>query len=192
MLHALEQSGEQILDLEFLANHKGSAFGGIGMDGQPSSEQFQNDLFFALRKLDIDKRIWIEREGMTIGKVYLPQSLWATMNRSRIIVVDVPEKMRVDRLVRQYGSASKEALETSIRKLQQNLGGQNMNAALELLNSGNLEGVAMLLLKYYDKRYHHSQKKYLTNEPIAMHFQESDMGSAAQKLIDWANEVNHE
>ncbi|MBK8554971.1 MAG: tRNA 2-selenouridine(34) synthase MnmH [Lewinellaceae bacterium] len=72
VLQALRDMGEQIIDLEGLAHHKGSAFGAIGEQEQPSVEQFENDLFFALRALDPQKRIWIENESRSIGRVYIP------------------------------------------------------------------------------------------------------------------------
>lgn len=187
LLHELKATGEQILDLEGLANHKGSAFGNIGLPKQPTSQQFQNDLFGELRALDANKRIWIEREGMTIGKVYLPQSLWQKMNVSRVIHVDVPLEKRIQRLVNDYGNAPKEALEKSIRKLQQKLGGQHMNAALEFLENGNLHAVAELLLTYYDKRYRFSQEKYLTHEPTTLELEGKNLKEDAQKLIAWVN-----
>ncbi|MBI1289344.1 MAG: tRNA 2-selenouridine(34) synthase MnmH [Flavobacteriales bacterium] len=187
LLHELKAAGEQILDLEGLANHKGSAFGNIGLPEQPSSQQFQNDLFAHLRALDLNKRIWIEREGMTIGKAYLPQSLWQKMNVSTVVHIDVPLEKRIQRLVNDYGNAPKEALEKSIRKLQQKLGGQHMNAALEFLENGNLHAVAELLLTYYDKRYRFSQEKYLTHEPTILELEGKNLKEDAQKLIAWAN-----
>lgn len=189
LLHELRKNGEQILDLEALANHKGSAFGSIGMAKQPSSEQFQNDLHAELQKLNLEKRIWIEREGMTIGKVYLPQSLWVNMNRSPVVIINVPIELRVDRLVRHYGNAPTSELEKCIRKLQQKLGGQHMNAALNLLQQGNLRAVASLLLTYYDKRYRYSQEKYLTTEPTTINLPNPE--SAVDKLIGWANTFQH-
>lgn len=187
LLHELKAAGEQILDLEALANHKGSAFGNIGLPKQPSSQQFQNVLFAQLRALDANRRIWIEREGMTIGKVYLPQSLWQKMNVSTVVHIDVPLEIRVNRLVNDYGNAPKETLEKSIRKLQQKLGGQHMNAALEFLENGNLYAVAELLLTYYDKRYRFSQEKYLTHEPTMQELAGKNLKDDAQKLIAWAN-----
>ena len=48
ILRELSKIGEQVIDLESLANHKGSAFGGLMMPPQPTTEQFQNDLFEAV------------------------------------------------------------------------------------------------------------------------------------------------
>jgi tRNA 2-selenouridine synthase len=166
ILHALQEAGEQILDLEGLANHKGSAFGNIGLPDQPSSQQFQNDLFHALQKLNPEKRIWIEREGMTIGRVYLPQPLWTNMITAKCVAIDVPMELRIQRLVADYGTAPKLELEAAISKLQQRLGGQHMNAALEFLAEDRLAEVAELLLKYYDKQYSYSKEKYLDWKPL--------------------------
>ena len=72
ILRTLKKHGEQIIDLEHLASHKGSAFGGLMLPPQPTTEQFQNDLFEEIYKLDLSKRIWIEDESIAVGKILLP------------------------------------------------------------------------------------------------------------------------
>jgi len=188
ILHALRDSGEQILDLEGLASHKGSAFGGIGMNPQPTVQQFQNNLHAELQKLNTQKRIWIERESMSIGKVNLPQTLWENMNVSTLISIDIPKEFRIIRLVNDYGKASKKHLETSILKLQQNLGGQNMKTALAFLEEGQLEDVAALLLNYYDKGYMFNRRKYAMLEPIVIPLSSNDSKENATLLIHLANQ----
>jgi tRNA 2-selenouridine synthase len=188
ILHALKAAGEQIIDLEGFANHKGSAFGGIGLGKQPSSQQFQNDLHHELAHLDTEKRIWIEREGMTVGKVYLPQQLWYKMRESTAVAIEVPLSVRVERLVKDYGSAPKDLLENGIRKLQQKLGGQHMKTALELLNENELDEVAKVLLNYYDKRYSFSKEKYLERKPLIIELDSNDANENASQLIALANE----
>jgi len=188
ILHGLRDAGEQILDLEGLANHKGSAFGNIGLPKQPSSHQFQNNLHYELRKLDLEKRIWIEREGMTIGKVYLPQPLWETMRVSSSIAIEVSLELRVNRLVDDYGQASRTELEKSIQKLQQKLGGQHMKAALELLAENRLDELAELLLVYYDKQYGFSKGKYLDRKPFLIELSTNDALQNAKQLIALAEQ----
>src|SRR6188768_24883 len=82
ILHALKKNGEQVIDLEGLANHKGSAFGALMMPPQPTTEQFQNDLFEEIQTLDLSKRIWIEDESISIGKIILPEDFWRMMMAS--------------------------------------------------------------------------------------------------------------
>lgn len=187
LLHALREAGEQVLDLEGLANHKGSAFGSIGQKPQPTSQQFQNNLHAELTTLNPEKRIWIEREGMTIGRVYLPQPLWAEMRTSKCVSIQVSTQLRVARLVQDYGEASTADLEASIKKLQQRLGGQNMNQALEWLAEGELANIAELLLKYYDKQYAFSKDKYLDWSPLTIELPTAADSSNAQQLIAFAN-----
>lgn len=162
VLLALRELGEQVIDLEGLANHKGSAFGGLGMPAQPSSEQFQNDIYQQMQLFNPEKRIWIESESLAIGRAYLPVTLWNAMNDSPRVELMVPKDLRVQRLVNDYGKIDRRLLAESILKLQQNFGGNRVKESLELLELGNLAAVADMLLDYYDKRYAYGREKHLT------------------------------
>jgi tRNA 2-selenouridine synthase len=153
VLYELKQMGEQTVDLEGLANHKGSAFGSIGMPEQPTSEQFQNLVIEEFLKLDEAKRIFIEDESANIGKVILPENLWLKMKKSPVVQLSVPLEFRVNRLVKDYGSNNRDELKSCILKIERKLGGQNVKIAIEHLESGDLASVARLLLYYYDKSY---------------------------------------
>ncbi|HEY4799719.1 MAG TPA: tRNA 2-selenouridine(34) synthase MnmH, partial [Bacteroidia bacterium] len=67
ILQKIKEQGEQVIDLEKIAHHKGSAFGSLGEEPQPAYEQFENDLSFAWSKMDLSKRIWLEDESRNIG-----------------------------------------------------------------------------------------------------------------------------
>jgi tRNA 2-selenouridine synthase len=164
ILHELENLGEQILDLEYRANHKGSAFGALGMGDQPTTAQFQNILYNDLLKLDVSKRIWIESESLSIGRVYLPQTLWDVMNHAPIIEIEIDKRIRAKRIVKEYGNIEKALLAHSIEKIQSRFGGDRVKKALELLDEERLEDVTMLLLDYYDKSYTFSKNKYKEKE----------------------------
>ena len=153
ILHALKNQGEQILDLEKLANHKGSAFGGLMMPSQPTTEQFQNNLFEEILKLDLSKRIWIEDESFAIGKIFLPQDFWNTMRASKIVAMDVSKEIRVQRLTNEYGVANQEEFLLAMTKITKRLGGQHFNAAKEKLLQGDMASTIEILLTYYDKAY---------------------------------------
>src|ERR1700733_14354956 len=83
ILRVLKERGEQVVDLEQLANHRGSAFGGIGMELQPSVEQFENKIACLWDKLDLDRRIWLEDESRMIGKCKIPDALFAAMMQAK-------------------------------------------------------------------------------------------------------------
>ncbi|MDX1406941.1 MAG: tRNA 2-selenouridine(34) synthase MnmH [Saprospiraceae bacterium] len=154
ILHRLSEMGEQVIDLESLACHKGSAFGWIGENPQPSAEQFQNLLYEALRRCDPDRRIWIENESKCIGRVYLPDQFWARMKQAPLIHIEVPDKNRIDRLVRLYaGRSDISQLSTAFERIGKRLGGQHLKAALEALEANDFHSAARIALTYYDKTY---------------------------------------
>lgn len=153
VLRALKAKGEQVLDLEDLARHKGSAFGGLLMPNQPSTEQFQNELFEEILSLDLTKRIWVEDESIAIGKIFLPNEFWKQMASSPLIQMDVSKEVRVQRLVNEYGSADRDEFLTIMGKIVTKLGGQHYKNAKEKLAEGDMHSVIEILLTYYDKAY---------------------------------------
>ncbi len=189
ILHELENLGEQILDLEYRANHKGSAFGALGMGEQPTTAQFQNELYDDLLKLNPSKRIWIESESLSIGRVYLPQTLWDAMNRSSVIEIEIEKSVRAKRIVKEYGHIDKNLLASSIEKIQSRFGGDRVKKALLLLDEGRLEEVTMLLLEYYDKSYTFSKNKYKEKEVATLSSNTGDPLGNAIKLQKIADEL---
>lgn len=153
ILRALARCGEQIIDLEKLANHKGSAFGGLMMPPQPTTEQFQNDLFEEVQRLDRDKRVWIEDESLAVGKIFLPNDLWIQMSVSPMVEIGVQKEIRIERLVDEYGLADKEEFLQAMTRISKKLGGQHFIAAKEKLLQGDMGSTVEMLLSYYDKAY---------------------------------------
>lgn len=160
ILYHLKDTGEQIIDLEGFANHKGSAFGGIGQKPQPTTQQFQNDMFDEIVGFNLAKRVWIEGESQTVGRVFLPDPLWNRMNEAQCIEIFVPRSDRISRLVREYGSLPSELMENAIQNLVKRLGDKLMNDILHYYREKNLVFVAEELLHYYDQTYQYSRDKY--------------------------------
>jgi tRNA 2-selenouridine synthase len=157
----LKSLGEQVIDLEGLACHKGSVFGGIGKESQPTTQQFQNNLLGELLRLDWSKRIWVEGESLTIGKVFLPDPFRERMINAPLAEIKVPREERIKRLVGEYGKLPKEEMEYAITSLAKRIGEVRKNEILNDYHEGNLELTARKLLDYYDKIYHHSRLNYL-------------------------------
>lgn len=153
ILRALAQRGEQIIDLEKLANHKGSAFGGLMQPQQPTTEQFQNDLFEELLQLNRHRRVWVEDESISIGKVFLPNDFWKNMNLSNVVEIELERSKRVERLVHEYGNADKGEFLHSMERITTRLGGQHFKAAKERLLQNDMASTIEILLTYYDKAY---------------------------------------
>jgi len=184
MLHALKAKGEQVLDLEKLACHKGSVFGGIGQSPQPTTEQFQNNLFNEIRKFNLSKRIWIENENSVIGKVAIPETFWKNMIKGSIIQVTRPLEDRVKRLVVEYGKLEHREIEIAVRKIERKLGNQNMKKAIFELDRGNLHKTVDLLLNYYDKAYNDSFEKRKKNCLFTISSTKEDPNHIADKVLN--------
>lgn len=158
-LHELAGSGQQTLDLEGLAHHRGSSFGAIGLPPQPTCEQFQNRVYMRLRELDSERITWVEDESPSIGKVRVPEDLWLMMRRSPAFVLQVDRKDRAENLAAEYGQLSPEQLADATRRLEKRLGRPRVNELLHDLEKGRLVDVAFKLLEYYDKTYRHAAKR---------------------------------
>lgn len=159
VLHLLADAGEQILDLEGMANHRGSAFGGIGQSLQPRTEQFENELFVCLESFIPKNRIWVEDEGNRIGTVVVPHPFYQLMRRSPAIFLDSSVDDRVNRLMIDYGELPVSDLDVSITRIQKRLGGQHANEAHEAVASGNIRRAIEIVLAYYDKTYMNAANK---------------------------------
>jgi len=153
ILRMLASDGEQILDLEAIACHKGSAFGAIGQPGQPTQEQFENNLFEAFRTLKPDKPVWIENESITIGKLFLPRSLFDQMEKAPLVCISRPFTERLERLVREYAITDHETLTAVFRGLIRRLGSEKCQQAITAVHEGKYEEAAEIALHYYDKVY---------------------------------------
>lgn len=162
MLIELKNLGEQVIDLEGLANHKGSAFGAIGMPAQPSQEMFENILASALNSItDYNKPIWLEDESQRIGLVNIPQPLWNYLRTKQVYFFDISFEERLTYLVATYGILPQDQLKEAILRIQKRLGGLETKTAIQYLEEKNIKESFRILLHYYDKLY----LKGLKNRP---------------------------
>ena len=182
ILHELKLIGEQVIDLEGLANHKGSAFGAIGEAKQPTSEQFQNEVISEFMKLDTSRTAFLEDESSNIGKVGLPNSLWKKMKKSEIIRISLPIEERVKNLVVDYGKYKTEDLEACIHKIQKKLGGLATTKSVEALRKNQLDYVARTMLTYYDKSYRFLLSQNKSNVQQEIHFEKLNAKKMAKQI----------
>lgn len=153
MLYHLERSGEQIVDLEGCANHRGSAFGSLCLPAQPTTEHFENRLAMIWHALDGQRRTWIEDESHMVGACRLPETLFEQMRAAPVVAPLVSREMRLQRLVEIYGEAEPAELVACFERLRKRLGDRDMRAAIALVEQDDLAGAAAIALTYYDKTY---------------------------------------
>lgn len=187
ILHCMAESGQQIVDLEGLANHRGSAFGGIDQPFQPTTEQFENNLHAAMQKLDPLKPVWIEDESNAIGRVNIPKPLFFQMSTQRVFFIHIPLRERAKHLVDTYAGLDKAALAVAIHKIGKRLGLDKEKLALQALDQQNYLLVAEIMLFYYDKYYLKGVGKRDPNTIIEVKFDTVNHSGNAAHLIHLAD-----
>lgn len=188
LLQHLAAAGEQVIDLEGLANHKGSAFGWIGQERQPTTEQFENELHEVLRQLDPMRRVWLENESRGIGHVYLPVEFMMRLQHSTLININVDQTSRIERLVSGYARNEDELL-ASFQKIKKKLGGQHFRAAIEALQRGDFSGAAEIALVYYDKAYQYGLDNSRAKTVISVDLTGVAAFNQAARLIEVADSI---
>lgn len=184
ILHQLKEKGQQIIDLEKLANHKGSAFGAIGENTQPTQEQFENELMSSLKKLNETQPVWFEDESRMIGKNMIPLKLWGQMRKAPVIYVDVPFESRITNLIDDYGKFPAQQLEESILKIAKRLGPEQTKLSIEALHNGDLKTVCEFCLHYYDKTYDYGLQNRTEPNIHQFSFQEANFDTIADTLLN--------
>ena len=155
LLHALIKENNCIIDLEGLANHKGSALGALGNPPQPTQEMFENLLATQLSTINYQPSttIYLEDESQRIGNLQIPMPLWYCMRKAPVYFVDIPFEERLNYLTAEYGIHSKEQLANAIMRIQKRLGGLETKNAINYLLENNFKESFRILLHYYDKWY---------------------------------------
>jgi tRNA 2-selenouridine synthase len=159
ILHELQARGKQVVDLEALAHHKGSAFGALGEQEQPTTEQFENKLCRVLTGLDSGKEVWIEDESRNVGKCVIPGELYERMRKGETFFLDIPREERARYLVQHYAGHEREELIACVHKIHKRLGGDRAKLAIQSIEEKDYFSTAMIALHYYDKAYMHSLEK---------------------------------
>ena len=153
VLDALKRKGEQVICLETLASHRGSAFGALGLPPQPRNEMFQNMLAEEWIKVDDRKILFLENESMTIGPIVLPPRIFEAIRNSPVVEIQMGLQQRIQRILAEYGEFPVEALVENTQKLAKRLGGLRTQQAVEALYNGEKDKWVEHVLHYYDNTY---------------------------------------
>jgi tRNA 2-selenouridine synthase len=155
VLHEMKNAGHSIIDLEGLAGHKGSAFGGIGRIEQPTQEMFENNLSLELHAQSKapSSYFWLEDESQRIGRINIPHSLWQQIRRSPLYFMEIPFEERLLFISTHYGKLNQDQLVEATTRIQKRLGPNETKNTIQFLKEGNTEAAFNLLLRYYDKTY---------------------------------------
>lgn len=162
LLKLLCLQGEQIIDLEGLANHRGSLLGPDPEKPQPSQKYFESLLAKALQNINPKQRVWVEAESNKIGNLHCPAPFWSQMSKAKMVELRAPLTARVDYLLTayQFFTDNPQQLKDKIKLLKYRHGKQQIEDWNALIDSNNWQQfVTSLLEVHYDPAYQSSTKK---------------------------------
>ncbi|MEP7298711.1 MAG: tRNA 2-selenouridine(34) synthase MnmH [Burkholderiales bacterium] len=162
LLRALLAQGAQVLDLEALANHRGSVLGLVPGETQPGQKQFESRVWDALRHFDAARPVFIESESRKVGDLRVPLALVECMRVSPCIQLELPLDARVALLMAEYDFfvSDTAAFCGRLDALRASRGHALVNAWQESARSGNTADVVReLLTAHYDPNYLQSMKR---------------------------------
>lgn len=171
LLMALAETGQQVLDLEELASHRGSLIGAIPGRTQPTQKLFDSMLLDRLRSMHTDRPIWVEAESKKIGNVALPDSLHAAMHRTTPYELDAPmsERVRLWREDYPHFVQDPEAMVAKLACLKPLIGGEELGLWDKLAAERRTDELfERVMVAHYDPRYARSTKNTYGLEAISL------------------------
>lgn len=190
VLQELKMMGEQVIDLEGLANHKGSAFGHLGEDDQPTGEQFQNELGLQWYLSDPNEPVWVEDESRLVGARIIPKPFFEQMRKAPVVHLNIPQEDRIQQLIKVYSQYDNDRLSQSVQNIQKRLGGLRTKQALQALEDDNYHRVVELVLSYYDDAYDHGLSKRDADSVHRIHTESADPVKNAEQVLKFSHQKN--
>ncbi len=167
LLGVMEKQGAQVIDLEMMANHKGSVLGFDPSGVQQSQKAFDTQLNDKLLGFDEKQPVFLEAESRKIGRVHLPASLFEEMKRGELIILDLPIDERVSFLVREYVWFQKhpDELKDKLLRLKEIRGKKTIERWFSMIDKSDWSALIKdLLSAHYDPLYNSSSRRSYTDE----------------------------
>jgi len=183
LLQALAAQGAQVLDLEALANHRGSVLGGMPGSPQPLQKQFDNRLWQALRVLDAGRPVYVESESKKIGRLQLPDALIEHLHaQGEVLRVEMPDEARVQLLLEDYGFFAQDSARFCqlLDGLVTLRGRETVGRWQALAQAGQWADVfGQMMREHYDPLYNRSMDRHYTGLAQAQAVRLDNGGAAA-------------
>ncbi|ANP35466.1 tRNA 2-selenouridine synthase [Phaeobacter gallaeciensis] len=189
LLKHVAELGAQVLDLEGLANHRGSLLGGMPED-QPGQKAFESALAGALSRLDPSRPVLVEAESSKVGDRIIPPSLWSLMKQAPRIEVSASVEERCRYLLRSYsdGLPDADTLSEMLERLRARRSNAVVDGWLSLIEEGDMAGLARALMEqHYDPAYRSSRRNIGADAVAEVQLKDLDdqtLQSAATTICD--------
>ena len=183
LLKKLKDSGAPVIDLENLANHKGSLLGTIGEDPQPSQKMFDSLLYNELKSHD-SKLFFIEGESRRIGRLFLPEILMEKLSIGTKVRINSSMENRIKRIHDEYVHDNDIELSDTLVKLNRYISSEKIDEFKKSIDKHEYDMVIEELIKnYYDIKYASKDKEF--EYEVC-----SDDDDSHEKLLEIFNSLN--
>ncbi len=162
LLHEIQKNGGQILDLEALANHRGSLLGLRPGEKQPNQKLFESLLLQSIKKIKRNDPVFVEAESSKIGEIQIPKHLFSLMKSAPVIEINMPLNKRAQFLIKEYEylQSSNQALFKLFDAMYYRHGKEKTNEWRELASNKNWHELAIeLISSHYDPAYKSSSMR---------------------------------
>ncbi len=180
ILRRLEAEGYPVLDLEKLAGHRGSIFGGVGLQAH-NQKTFEALLLERLIELQDSPYVVLEAESKRIGKVVLPEWLMQKKEAGLAIRIEAPVEARVRQILEDYPTEDKNVYIKAFNVIRERIHTPIAKEIAACLEAEEYEPAVRLLLEYYyDPRYSHTTEQYVPSPQISLNV--SDLDDAVSQV----------
>lgn len=178
VLKQLKTLGQDVLDLEGCANHRGSLLGGVGL-GQPNTQKMFESLVYetlSKRKSDI---IFTEGESKRIGRVVMPDYLFTKVKSGQNVEIKASTETRIKNLLKDYVNETDDELIEAIGFLKPHIGEANILRYTEMIKNYDYAPVVEeLMTKYYDPKYEFRNREYIAS------FENRNAEETAREIVE--------
>ncbi len=178
VLHALRLAGDQVLELEELAHHRGSLLGDLPGDAQPTQKLFDSALLDEMRKFDVNRTVWVEAESKKIGNLQLPEALCDAMHGSPTVNIEAPmsERVRLWREDYPHFAADPQAMVRKLEPLKPLVGKETLAQWQALAAEDKIDELfESVMTRHYDLCYARSTRRSFGPQPEAMQLRISSL-----------------
>jgi tRNA 2-selenouridine synthase len=182
LLAALRATGQQTLDLESLAQHRGSILGSLPGLAQPTQKWFETLLLAELKQMNAARPVYVESESNKIGSLRVPPALITAMHRGNCVLLDTPIDLRTQLLLQDYAHYPKHpaALLEQLQMLLPLHGHEKLARWQQLVASGDFNTlVTELLAQHYDPAYLRALRQHYILLPDAWHISPNSLAESA-------------
>ncbi len=192
LLHEMKRQGAQVLDLEGLANHRGSILGNEPESPQPNQKFFESQLWQAFRNFDPDRPVFTEAESNRIGRLQCPPALWKRLGEGRVVLLDLPLPERAKLLAEDYHHfiSDPQSLKDTLDGLRRLRGNEQVDTWHQQIDSRDWDAfLQSILVDHYDLCYRRPGSEDSVYPEPERSFQPtsastSDFEKAATELIE--------